>query len=247
MKIFSFYYKKYKLFILTGLTFLGLITITYAVLVPKIQDLFTKRQTIVTKQASLTKLIAKRRLLDSMKTGDNAKYFVESEKALPSEKDASGIMAAMDNISSKAQYGIASINLNPGVISSKSAALANSQKETMKNLAYFLPIKIVTRGETQNFMNFLKELPNSRPLFDIENITIAYLPDQANVLEASFVIDAYYLPSVKQIGSVESDLPEMTVSEKNMLTKLNSMPYLGDFSMEIESSLPVGKSDLFTP
>lgn len=243
-------FDRYRTFILLVMVLLAVTVASYMIIIPKIKGIFEKKQIIEADKVLLITLVNKRKMLDSMSGGENLQFFEDAQIALPNEKDAAGILMALDNLVTQTQFAVERINLTPGMLSSKSGTVTD---ETQKNVveknkgANFLKIQLSAKGKTANFMDFIKKLVQIRPLFDIYEISVDYEPNDPDILKANLFLNAYYLTAIKQIGSLESALPELLPKEKETLISLRNFPYFGNISDENTTNIPVGKSDLFVP
>ncbi len=233
---------------------------TVVYVVPTIKASFSTYAILDEKKVQLANLEKKRSLLTSI-ASSTLVLLAEAEKTLPQEKDAASILTALDNLAASTQQGIDSIDLNPGVISTRSAETAAADSENTrtvqkpaqenpveKNGAYAMQIQVATRGTTAQFTQFMTQIQKSKRIFDIEQLTVTYILDAEDFLTADFILNAYYLPPITEISKIEEPLPEFTAEEKVSLELLASLPYISAFAQTAtESGVPVavGKTDLF--
>ncbi len=246
--------KRYHIFILPGFVALVIVLLTYTILIPTTRNLFDTRDSINSKQEQLTRLKKKRALLESLNREQVLSQVEDAQAALPQEKDAGSVLIALENLSSITKYSVDAVSFSPGLISSDSAAPrsvktpANSVATTSKSGANTFPISIQSRGTHQQFVDFLKNLQQSRRIFDIDSINITYDISKTDLLTADFSVSVYYLPAITKIGTIESPIAEITQKEKELLTKLASFPDLNRSlaTGTAVSTEPVGKSNLFS-
>lgn len=250
------YSKKYSLYIFVGVGVIVAYLMLQQLIIPTATQTFENYQLLTTKKEQLAELTKKRTILQSI-SEETLTFLADAEAALPSEKDAAGVLISMDNLTRLTSFGVASINLSPGVVSTESAKPTASAVEGQTEVAVnpnirkgaeFLPVTIVTSGTTDQFLDFIQRLENSRRVMDIETIALSITPD-GSLLDAQISLVAYYLPAITTIGKVDSALPNVTEDEQATLENLSSMPVLSVSLVDggEASFIPaVGKTNLFT-
>lgn len=246
-------FRKLKFFLVPTVILLTIAAASWWYAIPTTQVSLVNWGHIGEKTAQLAQLEKKRRLLTSV-AASTLTLLSEAEKALPQEKDVASVLISIDNLSAATQQGVDSIDLSPGIVSSPAAeapSVSNTSSDAnIRNDAFFLPIHLNTRGTTDQFSEFVRQLTASRRLFDIAQINITYLQGEADFLTANFIVDAYYLPPITEIGSIDDPLPEFTAQEKSVLASLTAMPYVSIYtgvSSELGGAIPIGKVNLFAP
>lgn len=234
-------------------TALLLVSLVY---MPKVAQIVTKFSTYSNEKARIESLRFKLNSLNSMSATDTKSLFSIAESALPSEKNFPTILIAIDNLAQKTNFTLDDVSFAPGIVSTESAAKneeTNSEaavseqiKETESGVLALM-VAVKGRGTTAQFDEFVKNIQLVRRLFDIETVKASYFTDAEDLLQTELVLRAYYLPPVTEIGSVESELPEFTAENQEILYKLETYPDLNFVQTVSDGSqdVPLGKINLF--
>jgi hypothetical protein len=219
-----------------------IILLTFFVVVPKIKEAFENKNDFINKQEILTQLQKKSARLISIKSDDTKQLLDEATIALPTEKNPVSILTSLDNLSIDSQIAIDNISFTPGSISTEAANL----NKTVQSLTFNLSVK----GEWENIQKLIDKFLNTRRLFDISNIDITFDSIDNKNLISNMTVLVYYLPSIIQIGNVQSELPDITPQEKEMLYRLSSIPnfsekLLANISTTSSNLVQIGKNNLF--
>ena len=230
-----------------------ILLITLNVLLPKVDSIKSSQNLVGQKKIQLEVLMKKLALLQSVTSEKTTQLLQEAETALPQTKDASSLLSALDNLSGTTQLVIDSINLSPGIVSTEAARpapkvatdKAKPAVSVISQTANTLPIVITTHGTSEQLRNFLKQVQTTRPLFDIQTAEISFSLESSDSLSAIFNLNAYYLPPIVEIGEIDSQLPQITDEEQNILAALASYPETSSLSAGVNQNLPTGKTNLF--
>lgn len=236
--------KKYRTqLILSGSVFL-IFGITTYVLIPRFQAILDTQTEINFKQDELVRIQKKRSLLDSMDRSSIGKQLEEVIASLPNDKDTASILISLENISANTGIAIESIGFSPGLVSTEAAATAGETKYGVD----IIPVRIEVRGNVGQFTAFLHQLLESKRLFDIDNLSVSGFADRPDSVNAILFLVAYYLPSITEIGAVESPIQELSDDERKTLTTLAKYPYLSrlEVGAVTTTQVPIGKSNLFS-
>lgn len=230
-----------------------IVTLVY---MPKVAQIVTKISTYNNEKTRMESLKFKLSSLNSMSESDTKSLYSVAESALPSEKDFPSILIAIDNLAQETNFTLDDVSFAPGIVSTESAvkvdeginqtSVSEQVKETESG-ALALMVTVKGRGTTAQFDEFVKRIPMVRRLFDIESVKASYFTDVEDLLLTELVLRAYYLPPVAEIGSVESQLPEFTAENQNILNLLETYPDLNFVQAISEGSqdVPLGKTNLF--
>lgn len=258
MKLLHLIRKKYGIYLLAGI--FGVITyiLIIQVVIPTATQTLDNYRTWEDKKNQLAQLTKKRAILEGISDA-TLRLLSEAEAALPTEKDAAGILISMENLAQVTAYGVNNIDLFPGVVSTESAnpssgdgqavAAVAPDPNTRRKGADFLAVSVQTAGTTGQFLEFIRQVQGSRRIFDIESVNIGVATDSQDQLSAQFSLIAYYLPPITSIGRIDSELPNFTPEEQKLLEGLVSMPIMSATLLGTDAGaiVPVaGKTNLFT-
>lgn len=236
MKIASFFTGIIGAYVIGFLTLIVVVIISFTVIIPKIHDIQAKKQEISENRELFVKLERKKTLLTSIEKSDTVKFIEDALLALPSEKDAASVLIAFRNISAQTEFGIDSIDLSPGIVSTASGeqAVLTTPKSEKRNGADVYPISITGRGKINQLTDFIRTLENSRRLFDLSDLRITYSQEDHEFVLVNMTLETYFLPPITQLSTIESQLSEITPDERNTLTKISVFPPL---STNLDASL----------
>ena len=227
--------------------------LSFVVLIPKSQEIFSLRGSLTEKEETLKKLEEKKTILASIDAVSVVKNIKEVKSALPGEKDAASILITLENISNTTGFSIDSITLSPGSVSTGSAKpkikSAPSDVDVVSRKGNSsLAVNVKSRGTTAQLSGFLKTLGSSRRLFDIGSVDITYSTDEPDFLSASFSLFAYFLPEINSIGAVDAPVARISAAEQQVIDTVVKFPDYSTISIDSSqvSQSPLGKSDLFT-
>lgn len=203
---------------------------------------------LATKKDRLEKLEQKRQMLSSIDEQTLA-TLTDAQLALPDEKDPASVMTGIDNLSAQNKLFIDNLQFSPLQVAA--ASVSSTRKTAVdKRPANVVSFVIQARGETAQMRDFISQLTNSRRLFDIDSLEVIYQKDLQDNISVRLALVAYYLPSLTQIGEIESILPPLTNSQKQTAAGLTNMPYISSPALTADQATPVqavGKANLFTP
>lgn len=241
---------KYILYVILLIIIIVIFFMSTAILIPTMLNIGSLRANLNEKEEQLAKLRKKRSLLESLDSQQMLSNLSEAELALPGEKNIGTIFLTLENLSTLTQQNISNINVTPGVIASGSAKSEDVLSELdviSQKGAQALRVSVDTNGTADQFKDFLRQLINSRRIMDIESVEISYLSETQDYLDATFSLLVYYLPTITQIGSLESQIIEFTQEEQQLLSNLIQLPDLSSVSVASESASlePIGKTNLF--
>ena len=224
--------------------------LVFLVIVPEINKTVAKREQMRQLQSQLTTLKRKRQLLESINSDNTVSLLTDATIALPDEKDAASVLYALENMSVSTGFGVKSIDLSPGVISSASSTLKVPKTEdaAKKSAAPGIGVSVSTGGTGDQFAKFLKTVLGSRRIFDIDAVSLSYNIDAPDFLISDFLLTTYYLPPITKIGDVDSTLPVITEKEKDLLGSLAQMQDVSSTPLNAGGATPsasLGKPNLF--
>ena len=242
-------FDQYSLYIVPFMATLMVVILSFTVLFPKIGNIRDHLQIRGAKDTQLNQLVIKRKLLESMTSEESQKLYKEAEKALPQEKDAASVLTTLESVAAKTQFTLDNVSFAPGRVSTGAAqAAANTDPAATQKKAdaETIFVSVSGRGTTAQFHDFIKLLESSRRLTDLESVTFSYTQEQPDFLIAKFSLGAYYLLPITEIGSVDSQLPQITTEEQAVVAKVIQYPYVSETEQIPISGPGLGKTDLFS-
>lgn len=247
----QFLKNKYQIYLLPLLAAGFIILVSVYILIPNVQNTLANQQTITVKQEELQKLESKMQLLKSVQSGNIDRYLADALIALPNEKDAAAQLITFGNLTNSTQAEIEQISLVPGLISSASAGGVTASKinlpvKTVKNIN-LLASSLQIRATNSQYLEFLKQLYNSRLLFEIDKMDINFSADIPDMMTAKLTLNSFYLLPPAKIGSAVSELPQITPQEQQVLQSLANFADISHLAVGTEvPQVNVGKTDLFS-
>ncbi len=202
--------------VLIGLVSLGIILYSVPVIWSSWFSIQEKWGTMQTLAIKAEKAQAKQLLLSNTKESELDDLLSRSEKALPKDKDAGGILAALQKARAAVGIEIRSIALSPGVVSSESAQTEDSVQR----------FSVTVYGPIDTLFSFITYITNARRILSVTGVGISFFAE-GNVL-ATVELVAPYFPDPKVETTIDASLSEFSAAERNILQKIDSLPYISD-------------------
>lgn len=233
---------------------LGLIACALVVFVifPQSQSLLSFNQERSKNQALLGKLLAKQQTLAEIASESIYQEADHINRTLPSQKPLLEFMNSVDTRAREADVIVEEIALNPGLISTQSAAATNqvagrarsragtaSSQAASRGPYSTLDVKLTISGDLQKINEFLRLIENTAPLTNVTSITLSEQrttrpllgvgTDLSEVLQttpfkAELIISTYYFTQSVS-AAVEADLPKIGATEQTALQTLSGFVY----------------------
>lgn len=197
-------YFRYKEFIVPVIVIFVCIVIVFQVIIPQIQQLFSLNDSIAATQnriAVLEQNIATANQLDGAQLNSELQV---ATRALPSQKDFVGIVAAISNAAVSANVPLGDYSFQVGDI----GKAVVGQQTTVQ-------ITITIGGGISDVKRFLESLKKQLPLSDVSEVHVI------NSSLSSVNIVFYYKPTPQIQFQESSPLPVLSQSEKALLQSLS--------------------------
>ena len=166
--------------------------------------------------------------------------FSKLNYVVPDNKDYVFLFTTLDNLQQKLGVSITRTDFQLGLISTTSALLKKNKKENN----FIVPINLEVIGSVDQLRSFLEELSNlSGRLITTDQIKIESM--DFGLVKAYLSGKTYYNPLPKQIGSVDSKLPEFNQDYEKIFNRIRHNQYPVDILEETREEVPVGKDNLF--
>lgn len=201
----SKFYQTYRLFIFPGIVTLSSLVLIIFVIYPQTAKLITNQQVqgeILNKSKFLE---AKAQVLESYDSEDLNRKVNFAIGAYPTEKDFVFSISLLQGLISQAGFNVVALNLG-----SNSAQDPNLQ-------SYNLRAQI--EGPVLLLPTLLSRIENSPRLMKVSNIEINSERDpQKATVDLS--VDVFYSSAPKEFGNIDSELPELTQKDEDVISKL---------------------------
>ncbi|TSC64077.1 MAG: Uncharacterized protein G01um101493_238 [Microgenomates group bacterium Gr01-1014_93] len=229
------FYLKYKLVVYPFAVGLASITLILLVIIPQLKGYFSSKEDGQVTQNRLKILESKAVELENISDDDLTRRLQSAIVALPIEKDYTVIIGLLQKMSAEAGVSLKSIILDTG--GSKDAGGGASS----------FSVRIESTSTKFGFDEFLKKIDNSSAVLKIGSLSTDVVSD--DLVSASLILDVYYSPTPKILGSVDSPLPKLTEEEEALAEKLSARlviaPVTSGASGQPANILPRGKANPF--
>lgn len=222
------------------------IVVSLAILVLAIRPKFTAALRIRAQNAELearvTSLGEKAELLESLDKFLLDKQLAVAEAMLPSGEALFSFVRQVESAAATSGVILNKIDVGP------SSALASGAKSEASSIPK-IQVKVSLTSDYRSLVTFLGRilsLPRANGIFEL-TISSSATGGQSGPLRTSTVIDAFWRPLPRDLGSIETPVVQLTEKEMELLAKAQvatvSTPTFGG----VVSLVPTGRSDLFAP
>ena len=218
--------------IASALSWVVMFTLTFAVLIPRIQDMMSAKQVLDDKTDVLTTLQNKANFLRAFQEEGFKQQNVRVARILPTSKPFLTLLSALEQLSSDKGVVFSGLDINPGPISSQEAeptAMAD-QQTTSKNTSQTndvlqsVELEMRTLGTAENLNGFLEGLGTVTPVIDIRTFTLIpktiaqkdktpAASESDKLYEARIKLSVMYAPLTARVEALKS-LPSLTTDEQ---------------------------------
>lgn len=126
---------------------------------------------------TLAKIQRRVKLIEEI-TSDDRAAFDQAAKALPASKQPIAILRSLEEISEQTGMSVGHYDLNPGLIATEEALLAEKKKQD-EGIESFI-IKLELTGSFTSLLDALQEIEQTLPLMEVMNLTISPVSQQLN-------------------------------------------------------------------
>ncbi|OGG03349.1 hypothetical protein A2W14_01780 [Candidatus Gottesmanbacteria bacterium RBG_16_37_8] len=191
-------------------------------------------------QQKLTILQNKSNVLNSVDERLLKDNFIKLNYIVPDNKDYVLLFTTLDTLQQKLGVSITRTDFQLGVISTSSALLKKSDALE----SFSVPINLEIIGTIDQLQNFIIELSNlSGRLITTDNIKIEVM--DYGLVKANITGNTYFNPLPKEIGAVDSAIPEFNQNYQEIFKKILENQYPIGIIEETKQEVPVGKNNLF--
>ena len=238
--------RMYKNEVAHGAIVLLSVIIAVAVIIPQGKAIGHRYQLMREAEKNIVQLKEKQILLNSFESGDLESTYQLAMSTIPREKILGSMMIGLENLMSDYEITLLSFSFDSvGSIGTDSAAKKGKRETTAYST---IPITMTIEGKLSNIRNFLDSANRTRPLYLIKNFDLTF-SQTGNLFRSKILMDAFYMPLPKSLGTVASTLSPFTENEKNVLEKISTFTELVHLSGSPAVNLPTSpmKSDPFLP
>lgn len=223
---------KLKLFILPAIAVVVVIVAFY-LLNPRVRDIFVLNKSIKDLEGKIANVDKKLSILQLLDSNVLLSQVREAEKALPSEKDIPGLLAALDRLAQETGISITSFQVVPGEVTATGSAQAVGAES--------LPFKMSIAGGYDSVKSFLTRAVNSNRALRIRSVAMTTQAGPAST-SASLDMETFYQMIAKIKFAPSDKLPDITAEEQRALEKASQRPYFSEIS---GTRPPTGKINPF--
>ena len=199
------FYKRYQLFIFPAGVAVSCLILVVFVMIPQIGKIIqgTQRQAeIRTKSQFLSTKVEALEGYDEGALQQKVSYLIAS---LPAEKDFVNIIGLLQKLTSENGFSIISLSLG-------SSGAPSSQEQSYG-------VKLETLGSKSLLSRLLNSIENSPRLIRISDMEIS-AGKAGDFVNVSLTIEVLFSPMPKELGGVDSPLPEVSESEEALIKRL---------------------------
>jgi hypothetical protein len=221
IRLFYFKYKDSPQFVLALVVVIGLISFAMVgrFVLPQLESWITLQSQVKSAQKELSVLQANQRIVGSIDQVSLNKQFDISTKALPYEKDYSGIISAIDLATLESSVIRDDYSFSVGNLSTQSAKLADNES---------ISFQLSVSGELSDIKNFLASIKQKLPLSEI--VSFSY---QGTVADLSII---FFYRSIPRDLKISYLAPISSLSPDNE-SLLRTLSIWKDKSPEATSSV----------
>ncbi len=190
-------------------------------------------------------------LLNTITPDDRSGYMLV-EQALPRFKEPLQVMRTLEAISQETQVALGEYDLNPGIVSTESAAQsASSRSRSATAGTQSLRLEIELTGSFQQITTAINNIETSMPLMEITDMRIAparrwAIGTTAQVdYTATLQIESYYA-NIDAARAARGGAQQISPSERRARDELLEMNYwLETSAPAVQNAAPSSNTDLF--
>jgi len=201
-------YSKYKIIIFPVLVGFSGIILMVLVIIPQLKGYLSRQEDAKQVKNRLEILDVKAKDLENLSEADLQRKLQSAVSALPTTKDYTSVIGLIQRLSAQSGVTLKTVSLDTGRGASSSEA--NS-----------FAVSTEITSSKAGFDQFLKSIEAAPLVMKVASIEISS-SGGADSVTASIVIDVYYSPTPKNLGSVDSPLPKLSQEEENLALDLVS-------------------------
>jgi Tfp pilus assembly protein PilO len=226
------------------------VTLILAAIVPFIQQTFTIRAKIASETSKLQELKKKQAALEQSETLQLVQLAPQIEQLLPSHKPLLELMTGLNTQAASTGVSFSSIKVNPGSISTASAAPAATGKPAAKPAGGAgankkpapvkqydtLSIELLVEGSLSQINAFLTDVEKLAPLSNVTGISLSEIrvsraqPADPNIAGSGLIFEAQlkittYFFTRSVAAAVDTPLPTVSREDQPFLDQLTTFIY----------------------
>ena len=233
-------FKRFEIPLASGIIIIFSGILTYKLLIPNLFKAREMNEDDKLLRKKITNLSNKKKILSSVDERLLRDNFIKLNYVVPDNKDYVLLFTTLDQLQQKIGISITRTDFQLGVISTSSALL--KRNKTADN--YIVPVTLEVIGTIEQLQSFLGELSNlSGRLITAEQIKIEVL--DFGLVKAIISGRTYFNPLPKQLGPVETEIPEFNQNYQEIFKKILENQYPIEVIEETQENVPVGKNNLF--
>lgn len=198
---------------------------------PLIEKIQLAQANLKQEKAELAKIQQRAALVTGLNDEDRANFSLAAE-ALPLEKQPLALLQMLQALSGASNTSLTQYNLNPGVISTESAAAPTTNRRRTGAAAVTAAKNMEITGEFagsfSSLISLVQNVETARPIWEIESLTVDPVKRKTGSASANFTYTAkmtlrsYYHPiTAASVGSATAQA--LTTQQKTTLTTLQEM------------------------
>jgi len=221
------------------LTVFVIIALSATFLRSKLQDIITINTSIKESKERLEKLTKKINKLQKLDFDSLKEKNTTLKDTLPATKNIPQLLNSLETMAAQTKINLALIKVNPGEISTPSAA---AESKIIKNFKDSYEVEVTAQGNYSDLIKFLEKTNYTSPIITIEKISFS-LRDKKETDKAFVQINllAYFYPEIKTIGKISDSLPQISSHQEKNFKQLAKFK---TYNTLVES-IPTGKKNPF--
>ncbi|MBI3384985.1 type 4a pilus biogenesis protein PilO [Candidatus Gottesmanbacteria bacterium] len=250
---------KYKIYAMPAIVAVIILFLFWQFLQPKMEAISNAGRELDNGSKQLALLTKKANDLSALDKNDLKERFQVLSSAVPAEKDVPGFMLGVQRMANEASVSVGLIEVNPGSISTASAA---GTKELKKIATTPLFARVTIKGTVNSIIAFISKAVKARRLLKLEGINLSTIGAQKANDQISLIlsISIYYQPLPPTLGIISLPLEKFSDEEEKTYQQIKAYTYYSYLeqpqannashlpettSLAPSGSVPVGKIDLF--
>lgn len=219
-------YNKYLITLVFIMIAVGSIVLWF---IPSFSSLYTRFTSIQTEKKEVTQLERKASFLSSLDEAglDNSVSVLTS--ALPAESLYPTILMLVDALVQQQGLSIGGFSVSGGTIDS-SASAGVRRKSSSSDKAFTVPFEFSLKGPLDKIRTVLEQSLTIRRLVRFDTLSVGLgvgSASESGDLTTSITASVFYQPLPTTMGSIKDLLPEISMAEQDILSKIAQYP---DFS-----------------
>ncbi len=223
------FYSKYKIFIFPISVAIASLVLIVVVIYPQISTFLKNQSDFEDMSKRLQSLEVKAKDLEVLDVDDLNNGLAIAFASLPSDQDLATITGVIQRLATISGVSLASLQVNPGQVISLNGANG-------------FTVKAEISGSKAAVSRFINNIDQSSRLMKISTIEISHSRVGSDLTTALLSVHVFYSPSPKELGPIDSELPQLTSDDQRVIATLAKAKTTVGFT---SPTLPKGKSNPF--